>query len=236
MRSRLTRLDAERRQAFQCHHLVVCKQRLVIIGGGGHASDVLGVVEAINGAEPTWDVVGLLAEQRPSGCRFARRDIEHLGTISKLAELESPWVVAIGFPSPRRALAAEAASFTAIAPAELIHPLSDVGFAVEVECGAVVLGQSRLSAHSVLGAHSCVGYLASVGHDTHVGAFTSVMPGATVAGDVTLGEAVLVGAGAVVLEGRTIGDEAVIGAGAVVTTDVSPGITVVGVPARPVSS
>jgi sugar O-acyltransferase (sialic acid O-acetyltransferase NeuD family) len=204
-----------------------------MIGDGGHASDVVGVVEAINRAEPTWDVVGLLAEEPPSTHRFVQRNIDYLGPISTLGEFELPWVVAIGFPRPRRMVAAEASSLTATVPAALLHPLSDVGFGVEVEGGAVVLGQSRLSAHSVLGAHSCVGYLASVGHDTHVGAFTSVMPGATVAGDVTLGEAVLVGAGAVVLEGRTIGDEAVIGAGAVVTTDISPGITVVGVPARP---
>jgi acetyltransferase-like isoleucine patch superfamily enzyme len=43
---------------------------------------------------------------------------------------------------------------------------------------------------------------------------------------------VFLGAGAVVLPGLRIGAAAVVAAGAVVTADVSPGQTVMGVPAR----
>jgi UDP-2-acetamido-3-amino-2,3-dideoxy-glucuronate N-acetyltransferase len=42
-----------------------------------------------------------------------------------------------------------------------------------------------------------------------------------------------IGSGAVIMAGVRIGERALIGAGAVVTKDVSPGETVVGVPARP---
>ncbi len=43
---------------------------------------------------------------------------------------------------------------------------------------------------------------------------------------------VLIGAGAIVLQGVQIGDGAVVGAGSTVTSDVAPGTTVVGTPAR----
>jgi acetyltransferase-like isoleucine patch superfamily enzyme len=43
-----------------------------------------------------------------------------------------------------------------------------------------------------------------------------------------------IGAGAIVLHGAVVGEGSVVGAGAVVTSDVSPGVTVTGVPARPV--
>lgn len=41
-----------------------------------------------------------------------------------------------------------------------------------------------------------------------------------------------IGAGAVILAGITIGENAMVGAGAVVTCDVSPGVVVIGSPAR----
>ena len=50
----------------------------------------------------------------------------------------------------------------------------------------------------------------------------------------TLGDGVIVGAGAKVLGGILIGDGARIGANAVVVQPVPPGVTVVGIPARPV--
>jgi acetyltransferase-like isoleucine patch superfamily enzyme len=41
-----------------------------------------------------------------------------------------------------------------------------------------------------------------------------------------------IGSGATIMCGVTIGEGAMIGAGAVVTTDVAPGATVAGIPAR----
>jgi len=52
----------------------------------------------------------------------------------------------------------------------------------------------------------------------------------------TIGDEVFVGTGARILGGITLGRGAVVGANAVVVHDVEPGVTVVGIPARPVRS
>jgi len=57
--------------------------------------------------------------------------------------------------------------------------------------------------------------------------------GQEIALPVTIGRNVWIGAGAIVMPGVTIGDAAIVAAGAVVTRDVAAGLTVAGVPARP---
>jgi acetyltransferase-like isoleucine patch superfamily enzyme len=54
-------------------------------------------------------------------------------------------------------------------------------------------------------------------------------------GEVRIGEGALIGIGAVVLPRVTVGAWSTVGAGAVVTSDVPPGVTVAGVPARPLA-
>jgi len=55
-------------------------------------------------------------------------------------------------------------------------------------------------------------------------------------GEIQIGEKAFIGAGSIILSGITIGTGAVVGAGAVVTKDVAPGETVVGIPAKPVTT
>jgi acetyltransferase-like isoleucine patch superfamily enzyme len=56
------------------------------------------------------------------------------------------------------------------------------------------------------------------------------------AGDVRVGDRSWIGIGASVRQGVRIGDGVIVGAGAAVVSDVPDGLTVVGVPARPMSS
>ncbi len=79
----------------------------------------------------------------------------------------------------------------------------------------------------------------TVGHHVVMDDYTTLAPGVHVSGWVHFGQRVYVGTGVVILQGTqdpplTIGEDAAIGAGAVVTKSVPPGVTVVGVPARPV--
>ncbi len=203
-------------------------RRLVLVGGGGHASDVLDAVLA----DGRWTVVGIVDDQEIDRSRFADRAVGRVGRVDDLPSLGAHYVLAMGWPVTRDAMVRRISK--RCLPGTVVHPGADIGSSTSVGEGSVVLAGARLSPGVQLGRHVLVSYLSSVGHDTVVGDFTSIMPGAHVAGDCVVGEGVLIGAGAIVLQGRTVGSGASVGAGAVVTRDVEAAATVVGVPARAV--
>jgi len=205
---------------------------LVLVGGGGHASDVLQVIEAINAARPAYRVIGILDDHDVDGRRFTGRGVEHIGPVDDVGTVDAAYVLCLGWPWTRHAVARRIGERGNPAP-PIIHPSADVGVGVEVGPGSVVFGHSHLSPFVRFGVHAVVSYLASVGHDSTFGDHSSVMPNAAVSGEVVAGARVLVGTGAAVREGVRIGDDVRIGAGAAVVGDVEAGLTVLGVPARP---
>ena len=89
---------------------------------------------------------------------------------------------------------------------------------------------------SCLGENVIVNTGARVDHDCLVDAHAHIAPGAILCGNVQIGKGAHIGTGANILPGKKVGAGSIVGAGAVVVDDVPPGITVVGIPARPLES
>lgn len=142
------------------------------------------------------------------------------------------YVVGIADPAVRRRLA-ELFDRRGATPVTIVHPRAVIGPDTTLGVGCVVLANAHVSSSIQIGDHAQVQYNATVGHDAVLADRVTVYPGANVSGSVHLAEDVTVGSNAVVLQGLEVGRGAFIGAGAVVTSDVAPGLVVVGAPARP---
>jgi sugar O-acyltransferase (sialic acid O-acetyltransferase NeuD family) len=122
----------------------------------------------------------------------------------------------------------------------IIHPNVEMSEYVKIGTGTVVLAGSIISTNIDIGKHVQINLDCTIGHDAIIGDFSTIAPGVHISGWVQLGKRVRIGTGAVVIDGSpeeriSIGDDAIIGAGACVTKSIHSGLTVVGVPAKPIN-
>ncbi len=204
---------------------------LLIIGAGGHARVLIDIAEK----QGRFRVFGLLDESaRETGATVMGYPI--LGGREQLNRraLPSHAIVAIGSPVHRAAWQ-EALEELGFQLAILVHPAAQVARDVEIGAGTVLMAQVAVNPGTRLGRGVIINTGASVDHDCDIGDFAHVAPGARLAGGVRIGARAHIGIGSCIIQRIEIGHDAVVGAGAAVVRPVPSGITVGGVPARPLA-
>jgi sugar O-acyltransferase (sialic acid O-acetyltransferase NeuD family) len=111
---------------------------------------------------------------------------------------------------------------------------------VQLGEGAILSPFVTLTSNIRIGQHFHANLYSYVAHDCVIGDCVTFAPGVKCNGNVVIEDHAYIGTGAVIKQGApgaplVIGRGAVVGMGAVVTKSVSPGVTVVGNPAKPLS-
>lgn len=128
-----------------------------------------------------------------------------------------------------------------LVPLSLTSPHAVVGDGSVIGEGAILCPFSTITANSTIGRSFKCDNHAAVAHDCVIGDFVTFGPGARCNGTVVVEDFVTLGSGAIIRHGTPerpmrIGAGATVGMGAVVIRDVPAGATVVGNPARILSS
>lgn len=206
---------------------------VVIIGAGGHAREVLDVVEACREDGQAVEPVGFLVDPEFQADQRELRGLPILGGLEWLEEnsASAEVIVAVGAPELRFRLAKRARAYGARFTTA-IHPAATLTRRVTIGEGSVIMAGCRLTTDLRLGRHVHLLLNSTLAHDVTLEDFVSVFAGANISGSVYLGEGALVGAGAVLVEKTRVGAWSRIGAGSTVLGPVGANVTAVGVPAR----
>jgi sugar O-acyltransferase (sialic acid O-acetyltransferase NeuD family) len=194
-----------------------------LIGAGGHAKVVLATLR-----DAGW-TVSAAYDDDPTKWGSTLSGVPILGSVDQAASGPRRSVVAIGNNRARQKVAARLALEWVTA----VHPRAWVDPSVRLGPGTVVFAGAVIQPDTVLGAHVIVNTGATIDHDGVLGDFVHVAPGCHLAGEVHVGDGAFLGTGSSVIVGVEVGPWSVVGAGGVVVRHVPPGVTAVGVPARP---
>ena len=208
-------------------------KQLIIIGAGGHAREVLDVVESINDSSPQFEVLGFVVDPEYGSAGAVVNDIPILGGIDVLAKYSKTVLVtcAVG-PSHIRFRLVRRAEAMGCSFATLVHPSAMITRRVSLGQGVVITAGCLLTNQILIGDHVHLNLACTIGHDAVLEPFVSLAQGVHVSGHVHIGTGSCVGTGVSIIQNVTIGCWSVVGAGSTVIRDVPANTTVVGVPAR----
>jgi sugar O-acyltransferase (sialic acid O-acetyltransferase NeuD family) len=212
-------------------------EKVVILGAGGHAREVLWAFEEQNKVEQTWEVLGFIDEDTSNKGRTicSLPVLGGFGWFEKTASQDVRVISGVGDCETKRQFAEKAESL-GLRFCSIVHPSVLISTYVEVGEGTVIAAGSIVTTQVRIGRHVTVNVDCTISHDVIIDDYCTLAPGCHISGSVKLGKGVDFGTCATVIQGRSVGPWSKIGAGAVVIDDIPENVTAVGVPARIVRS
>lgn len=203
---------------------------IIIVGASGLGRELVDWIEDINDVNPTWNILGFLDDNLEALNGYPSY-YKVIGRIADWDPKPNQWFVCgLAFPEIKRhcveLLKSRGAQF-----ATIIHPTALISKFSEIGEGTVITQRSGLNTNTKVG--NFVTLLESrMGHDSSIGDFSTLSGDCNINGHVSIGQDVYVSCGVSIAPSKKIGDGAKIGIGSIVISNVKPGVTVFGNPAK----
>ena len=201
------------------------KDKLIIIGAGGHGKVVADIARKVGYSE-----IAFLDDN------IKKKKNSMYNVIGTMADVEDyrdeyDFFVGIGNNEIRKNITLLLES-KGILIQTLIHPSAIIGEMVEIGDGSIIMANTVINADTKIGKGCIINTSSSVDHDCIVNEYVHICPGVHLAGTVTVGREVFLGIGAIVINNVYITDNCIIGAGSVVVKNLETRGVYRGVPAK----
>lgn len=195
------------------------KEKLILIGGGGHSKSCIDVIEQ----EGRFTIAGIV--DMPEKKQLTVLGYSIIGSDGDLTELIKDFpnvLITLGqikSPARRMELFNELKQMGARFPV-ITSPLSYVSPHARVGEGTIVMHHALINARASVGKNCIINNKALVEHDAVIEDHCHISTGAIVNGGVKIGSGSFLGSNAVCKEYVEIGENAVIGCGAIVVNNI----------------
>ncbi len=202
---------------------------IAILGAGGFGREVNLIIQQLIKKYNDYNFIGFFDEVDKTK-EFGEYYLGDLNKLNSWADRISI-AIAVGDGRVRKDLVKRITN-KKVDFAKLISPYAILNDVMDIGKGSIICAGANFTTNIQVDDFVVVNLNATIGHDCHLSNFSSIMPGANLAGSVTLHNAAFVGSGANILNGLHVGDSAILGAGAVLTKNLEANKTAVGIPAK----
>jgi sugar O-acyltransferase (sialic acid O-acetyltransferase NeuD family) len=211
----------------------VVGKRIVLLGAGGFAREVLDIFDACKAVGQDYEVLGYIAESEYGKPGTIVNDIPILGDFDWFDKYASEVyaVCAVGAPELRLRLVKRACEH-GVRFCSVMHPSAILTRWVTIGEGVVIAAGCILTNQILIGNHVHLNLSCTIGHDVILDDFVTLAPGVHISGKVTLSSGCYVGTGTQIIDNIHIGEWSVVGAGSTIIRDVPANTTVVGAPGK----
>ena len=195
------------------------KEKIVIIGGGGHAKVVVDAIKCSG----KFDIHGIIDPNLEKGVSVL--GVPVLGSDDILAEIFKREVKcafigigSIGDCCVRKKIYDNLKRIGFRLPV-ISHPKAVIAEDVELGEGTLVVAGAIINPGAKIGKNVIINTSSSVDHDCIIGDFAHIAPGATLNGRVNVGAETHIGTGANIIQSLNIGKRCIVGAGCTLRHD-----------------
>lgn len=207
---------------------------LLIVGAGGLAKQLLPQIVHLKYDRTAWYDSGNVDVRLESYFPVIPNEIqlrEWLNTNGNLQKFD--FLLAVGKPNLRKYFFNLLIKLTGNCIGLNHHCTEKTPF-IKISPSASLLSEVYLESFTEIGIGTLINVRAQIHHDTKIGDFCEIGPGAVLLGNVTIGDESFIGAQATILPGVTLGSNVIVGAGSVVTQNFPDGAKIAGNPAKPI--
>lgn len=208
------------------------KNKVVIIGAGGHARSVIDIILQ----NKQYEVAGCIDDpEKYGGFLEGIPGIPILGDDAVLEKVYASGIkyafVAIGNNATRKKLFDQIieTGFTLI---NVVSNYAHISPFAHIGRGTCVMAGAIINVNADIGDNCIINTNCSIDHDCIVESHCHIAPGVAMSGTVHVGELTQIGTGASIIDKISIGAGSFVGAGAVVVDNIEDGILAHGIPAK----
>jgi len=202
-------------------------KKVILIGAGGHAAELVDYIDYINNASGPlkFEVIGLIDDNKENYYHY-NYNHKYLGTIQKhIIDDNIHYLMAIADASIKKIIVEnfklKGANFIG-----LIHPTALISSSAIIGEGVVVSHNVSIGPKVVLGDFNVLNSRCTIGHDSIVGNYNFISPQVALGGYVKIGDENLFGTNSCTIPGIKVGNNNMIMAGMVVDKPIKDNETI----------